>query len=158
MSLTGTLVIESVDGIWPDSTAVCQGPVTDSNPDGDPVTVRFDATNVVEVPVGRCDVTWTEASGDVSRMRATIKSDRLTRIRGALLALPQGAGERSVIRGVGSRVRVWDGPMESGDRIWVRPGRYTVQLDPLVGNPILIWAEVRLDASTVVTLHAGTEP
>ena len=158
VSLTGTLEIESVDGIWPDATAVCQGPVTDSNPDGDPVTVRFDATNVVEVPVGRCDVTWTEASGDVSRMRATIKSDRLTRIRGALLALPQGAGERSVIRGVGSRVRVWDGPMESGDRKWVRPGRYTVQLDPLGGNPILIWAEVRLDASTVVTLHAGTEP
>lgn len=158
VSLTGTLEIESVDGVWPDATAVCQGLVTDANPDGEPVTVRFDTTNVQEVPVGRCDVTWTEQSGDVSGARATIASDRLTRIRGGLLAFPQGAGERYVMRASGGRVRMWDGPIEAGDRVWVRPGRYTVELDPRVGDPILVWGSVQVDAGTVVTLHAATEP
>lgn len=158
VSLTGFLEIESVDGVWPDATAVCQGLVTDSNPDGEPVTVRFDETNVQEVPVGRCDVTWTEQSGDVSGVRATIASDRLTRIRGGLLAFPQGAGERYVVKADGGRVRMWDGPIEAGDRVWVRPGRYVVDLDPKVGDPILAWGEVVISAGTVSTIHAGTEP
>lgn len=158
VNLTGFLELESVDGVWPDATAVCQGLVTDSNPDGDPVTVRFDRSNVQEVPVGRCDVAWTEQSGDVSRVRATIASDRLTRIRGGLLAFPQGAGERYVARASGGRVRMWDGPIEAGDRVWVRPGRYVVDLDPKVGDPILAWGEVDVSAGTVATIHAGTEP
>lgn len=158
VSLTGTLEIESVDGIWPDATAVCAGPLTDSDPSGRPITVRFDQTNVAEVPVGQCSVTWREPSGDVSRVRVTVDADRLTRIRGALLAFPQGAGERYVVGAAGSRVRAWDGPIESGDRVWVRPGRYVVQLTPLTGDPILIRAEVNVIGGTVVRLHAGTEP
>lgn len=158
VNLTGFLEIESVDGVWPDATAVCQGLVTDSNPDGDPVTVRFDQVNVQEVPVGRCDITWTEQSGDVSGVRATIASDRLTRIRGGLLAFPQGAGERYLARAQGGRVRMWDGPIEAGDRVWVRPGAYVVDLDPKVGDPILAWGEVVVTAGTVSTIHAGTEP
>jgi hypothetical protein len=158
VNLTGFLELESVDGVWPEATAVCEGLVTDSNPDGDPVTVRFDRSNVQEVPVGRCDVAWTEQSGDVSRVRATIASDRLTRIRGGLLAFPQGAGERYVVRASGGRVRMWDGPIEAGDRVWVRSGRYVVDLDPKVGDPILAWGEVAISAGTVATIHAGTEP
>ncbi len=158
VSLTGFLELESVDGVWPDATAVCRGLVTDATPEGDPVTVRFDASNVAEVPVGRCDITWREMTGDVSRVRATIESDRLTRIRGGLLALPQGAGERYVARGMGARVRIWDAPIESGDRVWVRPGRYVLELSPRTGDPVLARADVTVAAGTVVTLHAGTEP
>jgi len=158
VSLTGWLEIESVDGVWPDATAVCAGPVTDADPDGVPVTIRFDRTNLAEVPVGQCAVTWRERSGDVSGVRVVVDADRLTRIRGALLALPQGAGERYVIEAADSGVTLWEGPIESGDRIWVLPGRYEVELEPRVGDPVLVWADVTLRAGTVVTLRAGTEP
>ena len=70
VSLTGFLELESVDGVWPRAHAVCQGLITDTNPDGDPQSYHFDFSNVQEVPVGRCDISWTEATGDVSRVRA----------------------------------------------------------------------------------------
>lgn len=158
VSLTGTLEIESVDGVWPNATAVCAGPVTDSNPAGDRVVVRFDRTNLATVPVGTCDVTWREPSGDVAGVRASIESDRLTRIRGSLLAFPQGAGERYRVTDASGRLLIWDAPVEKGDRVWVQPGRYLVDLAPRVGDPILVWADVRTSPGTVLTIHAGTEP
>ncbi|MFN8622902.1 MAG: VWA domain-containing protein [Chloroflexota bacterium] len=158
VSLTGTLEIESVDGVWPHATAVCTGSVTDSNPSGERVVVRFDRTNLAEVPVGTCDITWREPSGDVASVSAEIESDRLTRIRGSLLAFPQGAGERYRVTDASHELLVWDAPVEAGDRVWVQPADYLVELTPRVGDPILIWADVRTSPGTIVTLHAGTEP
>lgn len=157
VNLTGWLEIESVDGVWPDATAVCQGPLTDADPDGDPVTVRFDRTNLAEVPIGTCDVSWTEPSGDRSVVRATVASDRLTRIRGSLLSMPQGAGEDYRISAPWG-TRIWEGPLERGDRYWVRPGRYRIELTQRVGDPTLAWADVVAVAGAIIQLHAATEP
>ena len=47
---------------------------------------------------------------------------------------------------------------ETGDRIWVLPGLYQVELSERVGDPILVWATVDTLAGTVNSIHAGTEP
>ena len=64
---TGFLEIESIGGLYPLATVTCaEQEATDSNPQGgEPFTFTFTAdTNQVEVPVGICDVTWTNPSGN----------------------------------------------------------------------------------------------
>lgn len=157
VSLTGWLELESVDGVWPDATAVCAGLVTETDPSGDPVIVRFDATNLLEVPVGDCRVTWTEPSGARSTATARIESDRVTRIRGALIAFPHGDGQAYRLTAPWG-TRIWEAPIELGDRAWVRPGRYRLELVERAGTPTLVWADVIAMPGAITQFHAATEP
>ena len=75
------------------ATATCAGAISDSDPQGGRVTVRFTDTNRAEVPVGACDLSWRNPSGTTTRLRVDIEPGRVTWVRGSLLELPQGAGE-----------------------------------------------------------------
>ena len=54
--------------------------------------------------------------------------------------------------------RIWEAPFETGDRIWVLPGLYEVELSPRTGDPILVWANLETLPGGVTTIRAGTEP
>jgi hypothetical protein len=157
VSTTGTLVIESIAGLWPAATATCAGSANDSDPQGGQTIVVFDTTNRADVPTGTCEVTWIEATGDESSVSVLIEADRVTTIRGSVIAFPQGAGEAYRVTGA-SGVRIWEAPFEWGDRAWVLPGQYRVELVARVGDPILVGGEIGTTAGTIVSVHVGTEP
>jgi hypothetical protein len=154
---TGFLEIEAFDDLWPSAIAVCTGPVSDADPEGTPVIVSLVETNVAEAPVGDCEVSWTNPSGAETRIGVTVEADRVTWIRGSVIAFPQGAGETYRVTDEGG-TRIWEAPFETGNRIWVLPGLYEVELSARTGDPILVWAELDTLPGTVTTIHAGTEP
>ena len=113
--------------------------------------------NIVEVPVGDCELVWVNPSGSRTSIGVTVEADEVTWVRGSVIELPQGAGERyEVIDRTGTRI--WAAPLETGDRIWVLPGLYQVELSPRIGDPILVWANLETRAGDVTTIRAGTEP
>src|SRR5687768_11276380 len=118
---TGTLEIESIGGLYPDVTAVCGGPATDSAPEGEAIEVRFEGANLAEVPAGTCDVTWTEPSGESNGVRVGIEAGVTTLVRGALIAIPWATGERMLITDRAD-VAIWDASTDAHHRIWVLPG------------------------------------
>jgi hypothetical protein len=154
---TGILEIEAFGDVWPAATATCAGRVSDSDPEGDAVTVRFTRTNRAEVPVGACDLAWRNPSGTTTRLRVAIEPGRVTWVRGSLLELPQGAGESYAVADAAGLV-VWEAPVEAFDRIWLLPGLYRIELAERVGDPVLIAAEIDAIEGTVIRLSVGTEP
>ena len=137
---TGFLEIESIGGLYPLANVACTGqPASDSDPEGsESFTYTFTTdTNVVEAPTGICDVSWTNPSGQVTAIQVNIEADRTTRIRGSILKFPHGAGEIYILKAQDGTV-IWQDQIEQGDYVWVLPGIYTLDLEELVGNPILI--------------------
>jgi hypothetical protein len=154
---TGFIEIEAFGDLWPAATATCTGDVSDSDPQGSSVVVSLEDTNIAEVPVGDCEVAWTNPSGSRTSIGVSVDADEVTWIRGSVIEFPQGAGERYRVTDQGG-TRIWDAPFETGDRIWVLPGLYQAELSPRGGDPILVWAKVQTLAGGVTAIHAGTEP
>jgi len=157
---TGFLEIESIGGLYPLATVSCagQGP-SDSDPQGgEQFTYTFTTdTNRVEAPVGVCDVSWTNPSGQVTAIRVNIEADRTTFIRGSILKFPNGAGEIYVLKSQDGTV-IWQDQIEQGDYVWVLPGIYTLDLQELVGNPILISFTVQTLPGSVTQVEIYTAP
>ena len=154
---TGFIEIEAFGDLWPAATATCTGEVSDSEPEGEPVVVSLEDTNIAEVPVGDCELAWDNPSGSRTSIGVSVAPDEVTWVRGSVIELPQGAGERYEVTDQGG-TPIWAAPFETGDRIWVLPGLYQVELSPRTGDPILVWADVETLAGSVTTIHAGTEP
>lgn len=157
---TGFLEIESIGGIYPFATVTCGGQgATDADPQGEePFTYTFSAdTNRVEVPVGVCDMSWTNPSGQDTAIRVNIEGDRTTFVRGSILKFPQGAGEIYVLKAQDGTV-IWQDQIEQGDYVWVLPGIYTCDLAELVGDPILISFTVQTLPGAVTQVEIFTAP
>ena len=138
---------------------VCRAGRTDSNPQGgEPFTYTFTAeTNKVEVPVGVCDLAWTNPSGTQTAIRVNIEADRTTFVRGSLLKFPQGAGEIYVLKAQDGTV-IWQDQIEQGDWVWVLPGIYTCDLLELVGDPILMSFTVQTLPGSATQVEIFTAP
>jgi hypothetical protein len=157
---TGFLEIESIGGLYPLATLTCAGQeATDLNPQGgEPFTYTFTSeTNKVEVPIGVCDLTWTNPSGNETTIRVNIEADRTTFVRGSLIKFPQGAGEIYVLKAQDGTV-IWQDQIEQGDWVWVLPGIYTCDLDELVGDPILISFTIQTLPGSATQLEVFTAP
>jgi Ca-activated chloride channel family protein len=157
---TGFLEIESIGGLYPLATVSCTGQeATDLNPQGgEPFTYTFTQdANRVEVPVGVCDLTWTNPSGEETAIQVNIEADRTTFVRGSLLKFPQGAGEIYVLKAQDGTV-IWQDQIEQGDWVWVLPGIYTCDLAELVGDPILLSFTVQTLPGSATQLEVFTAP
>jgi hypothetical protein len=157
---TGFLEIESIGGLYPLATLTCAGQeATDLNPQGgEPFTYTFTSdTNKVEVPIGVCELTWTNPSGDDTTIQVNIEADRTTFVRGSLIKFPQGAGEIYVLKAQDGTV-IWQDQIEQGDWVWVLPGIYTCDLAELVGDPILISFTVQTLPGSATQLEVFTAP
>jgi hypothetical protein len=157
---TGFLEIESIGGLYPLATLTCAGQeATDLNPQGgEPFTYTFTSdTNKVEVPIGVCELTWTNPSGNDTTIRVNIEAERTTFVRGSLIKFPQGAGEIYVLKAQDGTV-IWQDQIEQGDWVWVLPGIYTCDLDELVGDPILISFTVQTLPGSATQLEVFTAP
>ncbi len=157
---TGFLEIESIGGLYPLATLTCtEQPATDLNPQGgEPFTYTFTRdTNKVEVPIGVCDLAWTNPSGNETTIQVNIEADRTTFVRGSLLKFPQGAGEIYVLKAQDGTV-IWQDQIEQGDWVWVLPGIYTCDLQELVGDPILISFTVQTLPGSATQVEIFTAP
>lgn len=152
---TGFLEIEEIGGIWPRATVDCRGGATDSNPEGEVTTYSLNDTNRIEINVGRCEVYWTNPSGDETRVLVAIQAGETTWLRGSILRFPQGAGEIYTVRDI-SGTLIWQDQFEHGDYVWVLPGIYRMELLERVGDPVLISAEVQTLPGTVTALEIYT--
>jgi hypothetical protein len=157
---TGFLEIESIGGLYPLATVTCAGQTaTDSNPNAaEPFTYTFTSeTNKVEVPVGVCDVAWTNPSGNATTIQVNIEGERTTFIRGSLIKFPNGAGEIYVLKAQDGTV-IWQDQIEQGDWVWVLPGIYTCDLLELVGDPVLISFTVQTLPGSATQVEIFTAP
>lgn len=152
---TGFLEIEEIGGIWPRATVDCRGGATDSNPEGEVTTYSLNDTNRIEINVGRCEVYWTNPSGQESRVTVAIQPGETTWVRGSILRFPQGAGEIYTVTDI-SGTLIWQDQFEHGDYVWVLPGIYRMELLERVGDPVLITAEVQTLPGTVTALEIYT--
>jgi hypothetical protein len=158
---TGILEIESIGGLFPLATVTCaEEQATDSNPQGggEAFTYTFTRdTNRVEVPVGVCDMAWTNPSNEQTTIRVNIEAERTTFVRGSLIKFPQGAGEIYVLKAQDGTV-IWQDQIEQGDWVWVLPGIYTCDLLELVGDPILISFTVQTLPGSATQVEIFTAP
>jgi Mg-chelatase subunit ChlD len=157
---TGFLEIESIGGLYPLATLTCVGQeATDLNPQGgEPFTYTFTPdTNRVEAPIGVCDLTWANPSGDETSIQVNIEADRTTFVRGSLIKFPQGAGEIYVLKAQDGTV-IWQDQIEQGDWVWVLPGIYTCDLAELVGDPILMSFSVQTLPGSATQVEVFTAP
>ncbi len=152
---TGFLEIEAFGNIWPRATVSCRTGATDSNPEGEVVSVTLTDTNRVELNAGICEVRWTNPSNQETVIRVNIDAGQTTWVRGSLLKFPQGAGEIYVVRDIAGVV-VWQDQFEQGDYVWVLPGIYRIELLERVGDPILISADVQCLPGTATQLEVFT--
>jgi hypothetical protein len=156
----GFLEIESIGGLFPLATVACGGQeATDSNPTaGEPFTYTFTSdANKAEIPVGICDVSWANPSGELTMIKVNIEADRTTFIRGSLIKFPQGAGEIYQLKGQDGTV-IWQDQIEQGDWVWVLPGIYTCDLLELVGDPILMSFTVQTLPGSATQVEIFTAP
>lgn len=153
----GFLEIESIGGLYPRATITGEGGATDSNPEGEPFEATLTDSNRIELPVGTYDVSWTNPSGQTTTIRVNIEADRDTLVRGSILAFPQGAGEIYTVADQAGVV-LWQDQFELGDRMWVLPGIYRIRLLELVGDPILLAADVQTLPGTVTKIEVTTAP
>jgi len=157
---TGFLEIESIGGLYPLATVTCAGQeATDSNPNAaEPFTYTFTTeTNKAEVPVGICDVVWTNPSGNDTSIQVNIEGERTTFIRGSLIKFPNGAGEIYVLKAQDGTV-IWQDQIEQGDWVWVLPGIYICDLLELVGDPVLISFTVQTLPGSATQVEIFTAP
>ncbi len=153
----GFFEIEDIGGLYPRATITGQGGATDSNPEGEPFSVTLTDSNRIELAIGTYDVSWTNPSGQLTQIRVNIEADRDTFVRGSILEFPQGAGEIYTVADVAGII-LWQDQFELGDRMWVLPGIYKIRLLELVGNPILIAADLQTLPGTVTKLEVLTAP
>jgi len=158
---TGFLEIESIGGLYPLAALTCaELEATDSNPQGggEPFTYTFTPdTNRVEVPIGVCDMVWTNPSGEETTIKVNIEAERTTFVRGSLIKFPQGAGEIYVLKAQDGTV-IWQDQIEQGDWVWVLPGIYSCDLLELVGDPILISFTVQTLPGSATQVEIFTAP
>ncbi len=154
---TGFLEIESIGGFFPKAKITGNGGATDSNPNGTAVSVVLTTSNRVELQVGVYDVSWVNPSGQETKIRVNIEASRTTWIRGSILEFPQGAGETYAVTDQAGTV-IWQAPFELGDRVWVLPGIYRIELTVRVGDPVLISAELQTLPGGVTKLEVLTAP
>jgi len=158
---TGFLEIESIGGLYPLAALTCaEQEATDSNPQGggEPFTYTFTPdTNRVEVPIGVCDMVWTNPSGEETTIKVNIEAERTTFVRGSLIKFPQGAGEIYVLEAQDGTV-IWQDQIEQGDWVWVLPGIYSCDLLELVGDPILISFTVQTLPGSATQVEIFTAP
>ncbi|CAN5826251.1 hypothetical protein BH24CHL4_BH24CHL4_12580 [soil metagenome] len=157
---TGILEIESIGGLYPLAGVICaeQG-ATDSDPAGDEqVSFAFTQdSNQLELPVGICDVTWTNPSGETTSIQVNIEAERITYVRGSLIKFPNGAGEIYVLKAQDGTI-IWQDQLEQGDFVWVLPGIYTCDLLELVGDPILMSFSVQTLPGSATQVEIFTAP
>ena len=157
---TGFLEIESIGGLYPLAALTCADqPATDSNPQGgQPFTYTFtEDANKVEVPIGVCDLAWTNPSGNTTTIKVNIEADRTTFVRGSILKFPQGAGEIYELKAQDGTV-IWQDQIEQGDWVWVLPGIYSCDLLELVGDPILLSFVVQTLPGSATQVEIFTAP
>jgi hypothetical protein len=157
---TGFLEIESIGGYHPLAELTCaEQEATDSNPQaGEAFTFTFtEDINRVEAPVGVCDLSWANPSGEQTAIRVSIEPDRTTFVRGSLIKFPHGAGEVYELTAQDGTV-IWRDQIEQGDRVWVLPGIYTCDLEELVGDPILISFTVQTLPGSATQVEIFTAP
>jgi len=152
---TGFLEIESIGGLYPKARIQGGTGATDTNPQGKAVDITLTNSNKVELDVGIYDVSWTNPSGQQTKIKVNIEADRTTWVRGSILRFPQGAGEIYVVKDQAG-VIIWQDQFEIGDYVWVLPGIYTMDLLERVGDPILISAQVQTLPGTVTELQVLT--
>jgi hypothetical protein len=152
----GFLEIEVIGGLWPRATIEGQSGATDANPEGEPFTLEMTEPRV-ELAVGVYAVFWINPSGQETRIQVNIESERTTLIRGSLIEFPQGAGEIYTVKDVGG-VIIWQDQFELGDRVWVLPGIYRIELLEVVGDPILFYMDFQTLPGAVTYIRVGTEP
>ena len=152
----GFLEIEVIGGLWPRATIEGQAGATDTNPQGEPFNLQMTEPRV-EIPVGVYDVFWINPSGQETRIQVNIESERTTLIRGSLIEFPQGAGEIYTVKDIGGAI-IWQDQFELGDRVWVLPGIYRIELLEVVGDPILFYMDLQTLPGAVTYIRVGTEP
>ncbi|CAN5845749.1 hypothetical protein BH20CHL4_BH20CHL4_11710 [soil metagenome] len=157
---TGILEIESIGGLYPLAGVICaEQSATDSDPGGgEQVSFAFtEDSNQLELPVGICDVTWTNPSGETTSIQVNIEAERTTYVRGSLIKFPNGAGEIYVLKAQDGTI-IWQDQLEQGDFVWVLPGIYTCDLLELVGDPILMSFSVQTLPGSATQVEIFTAP
>ncbi len=162
ISRTGSFEVEDIGGLYPNITLTGQGTgATDSNPNGgEPQVFTIDQTTgnrLDDVPVGIYQASFVYPSGATKTVNVNIEADKLTVLRGSILELPHGAGEIYTITDLGG-VLVWQDQFELGDRIWVLPDLYTINLLEIVGDPVLFSATVQTLPGQVTKIDVYTAP
>lgn len=156
---TGSFEIEEIGGLFPSATLTGSGGATDSNPQGQQLSFTIDNTTGInridEMPVGVYRLSFRYPSGQEKVLNVNIEADRLTTLRGSILELPQGQGEIYAIRDLAG-VLVYQDQLEIGTRIWVLPDLYSIDLQEVVGNPILFYARVQTLPGQVTHLEVFT--
>lgn len=159
---TGSFEVENIGGLYPNITLTGQSAgATDSNPDGGEAQVfTIDQTTgnrLDDIPVGVYVASFLYPSGATKTINVNIEADRLTVLRGSILELPHGAGEIYTITDLAG-VLVWQDQFELGDRIWVLPDLYSINLLEIVGDPVLFSATVQCLPGYVTKIDVYTAP
>ncbi len=162
ISRTGSFEVENIGGLYPNITLTGQASgATDSNPGGgEPQVFTIDQTTgnrIDDVPIGVYQASFVYPSGTTKTVNVNIEADRLTVLRGSILELPHGAGEIYTITDLGG-VLVWQDQFELGDRIWVLPDLYSINLLEVVGDPVLFSATVQTLPGYVTKIDVYTAP
>ena len=162
ISRTGSFEVENIGGLYPNITLTGQGAeATDSNPNGgETQTFTIDQTTgnrLDDLPVGVYVASFVYPSGATKAVNVNIEADKLTVLRGSILELPHGAGEIYTITDLGG-VLVWQDQFELGDRIWVLPDLYSINLLEVVGDPVLFSATVQTLPGYVTKIDVYTAP
>ena len=152
---TGFFEIEAFGEVFPRCTITGQSGATDSNPEGEAVSITLTDSNRVELNAGLYTVTWLNPSGEETRITVNIEAGRTTWVRGSLLKFPQGAGEIYTVRDLAG-ITIWQDQITQGDFVWVLPGIYRLELLERVGDPVLISAEVQTLPGSVTQLEVFT--
>ena len=158
---TGSFEVEDIGGLYPNITLTGQTQATDSNPNGgEAQTFTIDQTTgnwIDDVPTGIYQASFVYPSGATKTVNVNIEADRLTVLRGSILELPHGAGEIYTITDLAG-VLVWQDQFELGDRIWVLPDLYSINLLEVVGDPVLFSATVQTLPGYVTKIDVYTAP
>ena len=153
----GVLEIESIGGIFPRATIEGGSEASDTDPEGEPVSITLTDENRVELPAGTYTVRWTNPSGEETRITVEVEAEQTTIIRGSLLRLPHGAGEVYTLKAQDGTV-IWNGPIELGDTVWVLPGIYRLQLAEITGDAVIISLDVQTLPGSVTEVSVTTAP
>lgn len=156
---TGSFEVEDIGGLYPDITLTGQAQATDSNPaGGEPQTFTIThstGNRLDDIPVGIYQASFVYPSGSTKTVNVNIEADRLTVLRGSIIEFPQGTGEIYVVKDLAG-VIVWQDQFELGDRVWVLPDLYAIDLLEVVGNPVLFSATIQTLPGQVTKIDVYT--